>query len=54
MEPATERVARARAVRLEDRLHDRSNNFDVLRLLAATLVLFSHCYPLTDNEEPFG
>ncbi len=41
-------------MRLEDRLDNRDNNFDVLRLVAATLVLFSHCYPLTGNNEPFG
>jgi len=41
-------------VRLEDRLDDRDNNFDVLRLVAAALVLFSHCYPLTGHDEPFG
>ncbi len=28
----------------------RDNNFDILRFLAASLVLFSHCYPLTGHE----
>jgi len=32
----------------------RANNFDVLRLVAATLVLVSHCFPLTGETEPFG
>lgn len=45
---------RASAARLEDRLRDRRNNFDVLRLLAASLVLFSHSYALTGNIEPFA
>ena len=48
------RLRPARAARLEDRLHLRANNFDVLRLVAATLVLVSHCYPLTGRVEPFG
>lgn len=42
------------AARLEDRLRDRRNNFDVLRLLAASFVLFSHSYALTANAEPFA
>jgi peptidoglycan/LPS O-acetylase OafA/YrhL len=41
-------------VNLQRRLEDRDNNFDVLRLVAATLVLVSHCFPLTGHEEPFG
>lgn len=45
---------RRAAVRLEDRLRDRRNNFDVLRLLAASLVLFSHSYALTASPEPFA
>ena len=39
---------------LERRLEQRDNNFDVLRLVAATLVLVSHCYPLTGHDEPFA
>jgi peptidoglycan/LPS O-acetylase OafA/YrhL len=54
MESCVVSFQRARAARLEDRLDARRNNFDVLRLVAASLVLFSHCYPLTGHEEPFG
>ncbi|MFI5206215.1 MAG: acyltransferase family protein, partial [Candidatus Paceibacterales bacterium] len=34
----------------------RENNFDLLRLIAATLVIFSHAYPLTgnNNAEPLA
>jgi hypothetical protein len=32
---------------MEGQLDRRTNNFDLLRLLAAWFVLFSHCYPLT-------
>lgn len=34
---------------------DRRNSFDLIRLSAAILVLFSHCFPLTrqDASEPF-
>ena len=39
---------------LRRRLENRDNNFDVLRLVAATLVLLSHCYPLTGHPEPFA
>ena len=42
------------AARLEDRLRDRRNNFDVLRLLAASFVLFSHSYALVGHPEPFA
>jgi peptidoglycan/LPS O-acetylase OafA/YrhL len=45
---------RASAALLEDRLQRRGNNFDVLRLVAASLVLFSHSYALTNNAEPFA
>jgi peptidoglycan/LPS O-acetylase OafA/YrhL len=44
----------AGVVNLQDRLDLRANNFDVLRLFAASLVLFSHCYPLTGHAEPFA
>ena len=45
---------RASAALLEERLLDRRNNFDVLRLLAASFVLFSHSYALTAHAEPFA
>jgi peptidoglycan/LPS O-acetylase OafA/YrhL len=33
---------------------DRENNLDIIRLVAAIIVLISHCYPLTGNSfEPF-
>jgi peptidoglycan/LPS O-acetylase OafA/YrhL len=41
-------------VNLQRRLENRDNNFDVLRLVAASLVLVSHCYPLTGHAEPFA
>jgi peptidoglycan/LPS O-acetylase OafA/YrhL len=41
-------------VNLQRRLENRDNNYDVLRLVAASLVLLSHCYPLTGHEEPFA
>ena len=42
---------------IESRLMDRrKNNFDFIRLMAASLVIFSHCFPLTlpseNAEEP--
>ncbi len=45
---------RPSGARLEDRLQRRGNNFDVLRLVAASLVLFSHSYALTGDAEPFA
>ena len=39
-------------VLLSDRLGDRDNNFDVLRLLAAWAVLVSHSYALVNRPEP--
>jgi peptidoglycan/LPS O-acetylase OafA/YrhL len=41
-------------VNLQARLDNRDNNFDVLRLFAAALVLWSHCYPLTGTHEPLA
>ena len=39
-------------VLLSDRLGDRDNNFDLLRLLAAWGVLVSHSYAVTGRAEP--
>ena len=39
-------------VRLADRLGDRANNFDLLRLLAAWAVLVSHSYALVGQDQP--
>lgn len=33
--------------------NQRNNNFDLIRVLAALLVLLSHAYPLTGNQEIF-
>ena len=35
------------------RTESHNNAFDALRLFAASLVLLSHCYPLTGHREPF-
>ena len=40
------------AVRLGDRIGDRDNNFDILRLLAAWAVLVSHSFALVGEPEP--
>ncbi|MGV6859009.1 MAG: hypothetical protein ACWA5X_08545 [bacterium] len=35
--------------------HGRDNNFNLIRFVAASLVLLSHSYPLTGNTyEPLG
>jgi peptidoglycan/LPS O-acetylase OafA/YrhL len=39
-------------VRLGDRIGDRDNNFDILRLLAAWAVLVSHSFALVGEVEP--
>lgn len=41
---------------IDDLLNERKNNFDIIRFIAASLVIFSHAYPLTGNNgaEPFG
>ncbi|MEO5852625.1 MAG: acyltransferase, partial [Nocardioides sp.] len=39
-------------VRLGDRIGDRDNNFDILRLLAAWAVLVSHSFGLLGEPEP--
>ena len=41
-------------MRIADRADSRHNNFDVLRLIAASMVLVSHCFPLTGRPEPFA
>ena len=41
-------------VRLADRLGDRDNNFDLLRLLAAWAVLVSHSFALVGRPEPLS
>jgi peptidoglycan/LPS O-acetylase OafA/YrhL len=41
-------------VNLQARLDQRDNNFDALRLFAAGLVLWSHCYPLAGQPEPLA
>lgn len=39
---------------IEKLLYLRKNNFDTIRFLAAALVIFSHAYPLTGNDEPWA
>jgi len=34
--------------------NDRENNYNLIRFLAALVVLINHCFPLTGHEEPFG
>ena len=38
------------AVILQDVSQDRNNNLNLIRFLAAVLVLFSHCYPLSGTS----
>ncbi len=45
-------AARKRSRRLSERLADRDNNFDVIRLAAAATVLISHSYFLAGHAEP--
>jgi len=46
------KTTRFGAVRLGDRIGDRDNNFDILRLLAAWAVLVSHSFALVGKAEP--
>ena len=46
------RVRSLRGVRLGDRLADRDNNFDMLRLFAAWSVLVSHSFAVVGEAEP--
>ncbi len=39
---------------LAERVGSRENNFDALRLIAAVMVLVSHCFPLTGHAEPLA
>ena len=41
-------------MRIADRVGSRRNNFNALRLIAAVMVLVSHCFALTDTSEPFA
>jgi peptidoglycan/LPS O-acetylase OafA/YrhL len=41
-------------MKLADRVGSRQNNFDALRLIAAVMVLVSHCFPLTGHPEPLA
>lgn len=38
-------------IKIEDALNERSNNFTLMRLLAALGVLFFHCYPLALGKD---
>lgn len=46
-----------RGKNIDQCINSRRNNLDIIRFIAATLVLFSHAYPLTlgsNGSEPFG
>jgi peptidoglycan/LPS O-acetylase OafA/YrhL len=38
-------------VTLADRSRDRSNHFDLVRLICATIILWSHSYPITSGRQ---
>ena len=38
-------------IRLNDVIHGRNNNFHLLRLIAASAVLFSHSFPLATGDK---
>jgi peptidoglycan/LPS O-acetylase OafA/YrhL len=44
----------SRHMRLAQRVGSRQNNFNALRLIAAVMVLISHCFALTGRTEPLG
>ena len=39
---------------LAERVGSRQNNFNALRLIAAVMVLVSHCFALTNRPEPLA
>ena len=41
-------------MRIAEFVSSRQNNFNALRLIAAIMVLVSHCFPLTGRAEPFA
>ena len=41
-------------MRIAELVSSRRNNFNALRLIAATMVLVSHCFTLTGRTEPLG
>lgn len=41
-------------MRIADRVGSRRNNFNALRLIAALMVLVSHCFALTGRREPLA
>jgi peptidoglycan/LPS O-acetylase OafA/YrhL len=41
-------------MRIAEGLNSRQNNFNALRLIAAAMVLVSHCFALTGRAEPLG
>jgi peptidoglycan/LPS O-acetylase OafA/YrhL len=41
-------------MRLAERVGSRQNNFNALRLIAALMVLVSHCFALTNQTEPLA
>ena len=54
-EAAAQPTSFANARTLADVFEPKDNNFDAIRLFAALLVLFSHCYPLTGTpKEPIA
>jgi len=44
------------AILLSDCTHSRDNNFNLMRFIAASMVLFGHCYPLSGSphQEPLS